>query len=152
MANSYVDSFGMIHYLGVGSGRDELCDASAKPDLGLTKHLEIIVDEKGPSENAGASFGRGAACLPAGAYVTNAYLETIVAGSAANITLDLVKADGTNGQTLFAATTPTGNATVDVVNATDAANVISKIFPEDRYVKAGGTRTGYSGRLHLEFI
>lgn len=152
MANSYVDSFGMIHYLGVGSGRDELCDASAKPDCGLTKHLEIIVDANGPVENVGSSFGRGAACLPKGAYVTNAYLETIVKGSASGITVNMVRANGTDAQVLFAATTPAGNATVDVVNTTDAANVISVIFPEDRYVKVGGTRTGYKGKLHLEFI
>lgn len=152
MANSYVDSFGMTHYLGVGSGRDELCDASAKPDLGLTKHLEIIIDAKGPVENAGSEFGRGAACLPKGAYVTNAYLETEVVGSAANITVNMVRANGSDAKVLFAATTPSANATVDIVNTTDAANVIGVIFPEDRYVKAGGTRTGYKGKLHLEFI
>lgn len=152
MANSYIDSFGMIHYIGVGSGRDELCDASAKPDLGLTKHLEIIVDANGPVENAGSEFGRGAACLPAGAYVTNAYLETIVKGSAANITVNMVRANGSDAQVLFAATTPSANNTVDVVNTTAAANVISVIFPEDRYAKVGGTRTGYKGKLHIEFI
>lgn len=152
MANSYVDSFGMTHYLGVGSGHDELCDASAKPDCGLTKHLEIIVDEKGPVENAGSVYGRGTACLPAGAYVTNAYLETLVAGSAANITVNMVRANGSDAKVLFAATTPSANNTVDVVNTTDAADVISIIFPEDRYAKVGGTRTGYKGRLHIEFI
>lgn len=152
MTNSYVDSFGLTQYLGVGAGRDELCDASAKPDLGAKKHLEIIVDANGPVENAGSSFGRGAACLPKGAYVVDARLVTEVKGSASGITLSMVKADGTDGKALFAATTPSANNTVNVVDASDAANVLNVIFAEDRYVKAGGTRTGYKGKLILEFI
>lgn len=148
MANSYVDSFGMTHYLGVGSGRDELYDASAKPAEGMTNFIEVIVDDKGPLPNEGTAYGRGQACLPKGAVVVSGKLLVEKKGSAASVTLSLVKKDGSDAVALLASTTPSADNTV--ANCTGAA--IGTRLAEDRYVKVGGTTTGLKALLKLEYI
>lgn len=143
----YRGSFGLLRKVGVGEGRDKLYNASAKPSEGMTNFIEVVVDEKGPAANDGTKFGRGAACIPAGSVVTDAYLLTEVKGSAANVTLSLVKKDGTGAVELLGAVTPADKG----VNQAEGAALGTRVA-EDMYVLAGGTRTGLKAVAHIEFI
>ena len=67
-------------------------------------------------------------------------------GSAAGVTIDLVKKDGTDAQALLAATTPTDNG----VNEAAGAAVGTRLA-EDRYFKVGGTTTGLEAILVVEY-
>lgn len=143
----YKSSFGITRIVGRGEGRDELYDASAKPAEGMRNFIEVVVDEKGPAANAISGYGRDAAYIPAGSVITSAYLLTEVAGSAAGVTLSLVKKDGTDSKALLAAATPTDGS----VNECKGAAVGTRVA-EDRYVSAGGTRTGLKAKVVIEFI
>lgn len=146
--NMYVSEYGVTRVYGRGEGRDELCDATAKPALGGTNAITVIVDENGPVENAGNEFGRGAAKVPAGSVVAVANLLVDEKGSAADVALNLVDKDGTNAVALLAATTPSGDNTV--IACEGAA--IGQRFDSDKYVKVSGTKTGLKAKLVLEFI
>lgn len=142
--SSWISDFGVVQYNGLGEGHDELYDSSAKPSDGTFNHIEVVVNENGPVPNVGTGYGNGQACVPAGALIKEAVLLVEVAGSAANVTLSLVKKDGTDPVALLAAITPTnGSATVC------AGDAIGKIYGEDRYVKVGGTTTGLKAKLVL---
>lgn len=144
----YTGSFGLTRFVGAGEGRDELYDASAKPAIGMTNFIEVVVDEKGPVANDGTAYGNGQAYIPAGAVVTDAYVLTEVKGDAAGVTIDLVKKDGTGAVSLFGAFTPAGDNAAD--NAEGEA--LQTRMSENMYVKAGGTRTGMKAKLVIEFI
>lgn len=144
----YTGSFGLTRFVGAGEGRDELYDASAKPAVGMTNFIEVVVDEKGPVANDGEQFGNGQAYIPAGSVITDAYVLTEVKGSAAGVTIDLVKKDGTGTVSLFGAFTPAGDNSAN--NAEGAA--LQTRVAENMYVKAGGTRTGMKAKLVVEFI
>lgn len=144
----YTGSFGLTRFVGAGEGRDELYDASAKPAVGMTNFIEVVVDEKGPVANDGTKFGNGQAYIPAGSVITAAHVLTEVKGSAASVTIDLVKKDGTGTVSLFEAFTPSGDNSVN--NAAGAA--LNTRVAENMYVKAGGTRTGMKAKLVVEFI
>lgn len=144
----YTGSFGLTRYLGVGEGRDEAYDAVAKPSIGMTNFIEVVVDEKGPVANDGAKFGNGQAYVPAGAVVTDAYVLTEVKGDAAGVTIDLVKKDGTGAVSLLKAFTPAGD---NAANNADGDALQTRVA-ENMYVKAGGTRTGMKAKLVVEFI
>lgn len=146
--NMYVSEYGVTRVYGRGEGRDELCDATAKPALGGTNAITVIVDENGPVENAGNEFGRGAAKVPAGSVVAVANLLVDEAGSAEDVALNLVDKDGTNAVALLAASTPSGDNTV--IACEGAA--IGQRFDSDKYVKVSGTKTGLKAKLVLEFI
>lgn len=144
----YTGSFGLTRYVGIGEGRDIHYDASAKPSSGLTNYIEVIVDENGPVANDGTKYANGQACIPAGAVVTDAYVLTEVKGSAAAVTIDLVKKDGTGAISLFGAFTPAGD---NSANNADGDALQTRIA-EAMYVKAGGTRTGMKAKLVIEYI
>lgn len=145
---SYISSFGIERKVGRGEGIDELYNVSAKPALGANNVLEVVVNEKGPTLNKGNGYGRDGAYLPAGAVVVAATLLTQVKGSAADVTIDLVKKDGSDKQALLAATTPAGNNSVDA-----AAGVsVGKRIAEDRYFKVGGNTEGLKAVLVVEYI
>lgn len=144
---SYISSFGIVRQVGRGEGVDELYNASAKPALGANNVVEVVVNEKGPKPNKGTGYGRDGAYLPAGAVVVAATLLTQVKGSAASVTIDLVKKDGTDAKALLAATTPDGN---NAVNAA-SGSVIGTRLDEDRYFKVGGTTTGLEAVLVVEY-
>lgn len=144
----YVGTFGVTRQIGAGEGRDAKYDVSAKPSLGMTKFLEVIVDENGPVANVGAGFGKGAVALPAGAVVTDAYLLTEVKGSAAGVSVSLVKKDGSASVELLGATTPAGDNAVD--QAEGAA--LGTRLEEDRYFTSAGTKTGMKAKLVVEYI
>lgn len=143
---SYVSSFGIERQVGRGEGVDELYGVSAKPALGANNVLEVVVNEKGPKPNKGTGYGRDGAYLPAGAMVVSATLLTAKKGSAASVTIDLVKKDGSDAQALLAATTPTDNG-ADVA----AGTAVGKRIAEDRYFKVGGTTTGLDAVLVVEY-
>ena len=145
---NYIGSFGIERQLGRGEGRDEKYNASAKPALGLTKTVEVVVDEHGPVANKGTGYGRDGAYIPAGAVVTDAYVLTEVKGSAAAVTIDLVKKDGTGAVSLFGAFTPAGD---NSANNADGDALQTRVA-EAMYVKAGGTRTGMKAKLVIEYI
>ena len=144
----YISSFGVTRTVGRGEGRDELYDASAKPALGAHNAIEVVVDEKGPVANKGTKFGNGQAYIPAGAVITAAHVLTEVKGSAASVTIDLVKKDGTGTVSLFDAFTPDGDNSVN----TAAGDALNTRVAENMYVKAGGTRTGMKAKVIIEYI
>lgn len=146
--SEYVGSFGVTRYVGAGEGRDVKYDSSAKPAEGMRNFIEVVVDENGPVANVGTGFGNGQAYIPAGAVVTAAYLLTEVKGSAANVTLSLVKKDGADAKALLAAATPTGDNSVNAA----AGEAIGTRMAEDRYVVSGGTKTGLKAKAVIEFI
>lgn len=143
---SYISSYGVERQVGRGEGVDELYSASAKPALGANNVVEVVVNEKGPNPNKGTGYGRDGAYLPAGAVVVSATLLTTKKGSAAGVTIDLVKKDGTDARALLAATTPTDNG----VNEAAGAAVGTRLA-EDRYFKVGGTTTGLEAILVVEY-
>lgn len=145
---NYIGSFGIERQLGRGEGRDEKYNASAKPALGLTKTVEVIVDENGPVANKGTGYGRDGAYIPAGAVVVDAYLLTEVKGSAAGVAINLVKKDGSSAIALLGETTPTGDNSVD--QAEGAA--LQTRLAEDRYFASTGTKTGLKAKLVVEYI
>jgi hypothetical protein len=144
----YVGTFGITRIVGRGEGRDELYQVSAKPSCGVHKFIEVIVDENGPVANVGNEFGRDGAYIPAGAVVVNAVLLTEVKGSAANVTVSLVKKDGSDSKELLAATTPAGDNT----SAAASGDVIGVRLSEDRYFTSAGTKTGLVAKLLVEYI
>lgn len=144
----YVGSFGVARQVGAGEGRDVKYDVSAKPSLGATSALEVVVDEKGPVANVGTGFGKDGAFLPAGAVVVDAYLLTEVKGDAAGVSVSLVKKDGTGAIELLGATTPAGDNAVD--QAEGAA--LQTRLEEDRYFTSAGTKTGLKAKLVVEYI
>lgn len=146
--SEYVSKYGVTRYVGAGEGRDVKYDASAKPAEGMRNFIEVVVDENGPVANKGTGFGKGQACVPAGAVVTDAYLLTESKGSAAGVTLSLVKADGTDGKALLAATTPAADNSVNKC----AGAAVGTRMDVDRYVTSAGTKTGLKAKLVLEFI
>lgn len=146
--SEYVGSFGVIRYVGAGEGRDVKYDSSAKPAEGMRNFIEVVVDENGPVANVGKGFGNGQAYIPAGAVVTAAYLLTEVKGSDTNVTLSLVKKDGTDAIALLAEATPTSDNSVNAA----AGAVIGTRMAEDRYVVSEGTKTGLKAKAVIEFI
>ena len=143
----YVGSFGITRISGRDLGRDAKYDVAAKPALGMTKFLEVTVDENGPVANVGTGFGKDAVAVPAGAIVTDAYLVTEVKGNAAGVSISLVDKDGSNSVELLAAVTPTDNG----VNQADGA-VIGTRLANDKYFTSAGTKTGLKAKLVVEYI
>lgn len=142
---NYVGSFGLTRFVGAGEGRDELCDAVAKPTGGVKRHIEVVVDEKGPVENDGAVFGRGAAKVPAGSALISSVLMTHAKGSTSSVVLTLVKKDGTDAQAL-------DTCTISADDTVVAKDLSGTVYADDRYVKATGARPGYKGTLIIEYI
>lgn len=144
----YVGTFGVTRQIGAGEGRDVKYDVTSKPALGMTKFLEVTVDENGPVANVGAGFGKDAVAIPAGAVVTDAYLLTAVKGSASGVSISLVKKDGSDSKALLEAATPAGD---NAVNQADGA-VLGTRLAEDRYFTSAGTKTGLKAKLVVEYV
>lgn len=145
--SSWTDDFGVVNYNGLGEGRDEKYDASAKPSDGTFNHLEVVVDENGPLPNKGTGYGNGAQCIPAGSVIKEAKLIVEENGSADDVTLSLVKKDGSDSVALLAATDPADGTAYDC-----AGTAIGKIYADDRYVKVGGTVTGLKAKLVITYM
>lgn len=145
----YVSDFGITRYVGRGEGRDTKYDASAKPALGTTNGIEVVVDENGPVPNKGTGYGNGQAKIPAGSVViADSYLFVEKKGSAANVALSLVKADGTDPKVVLTATTPDGDGAI--INLSGAG--IGVGYAEDRYLKVSGTTTGLKAKAVISFM
>lgn len=145
----YISDFGIVRYVGRGEGRDEKYDASAMPALGPTNGIEVVVDENGPVPNKGTGYGNGQAKIPAGSVViADSFLYVEKAGSAAGITLNLVKKDGTDPLLVLSETTPSGDGAI--VNFSGAG--IGVGLAEDRYLKVGGTLTGLKAKAVISFM
>ena len=144
----YVGTFGVTRQIGAGEGRDVKYDVTAKPALGMTKFLEVTVDENGPVANVGTGFGKDAVALPAGAVVTAAYLLTAVKGSASGVSISLVKKDGSDSKALLEAATPAGD---NAVNQAEG-EVLGTRLAEDRYFTSAGTKTGLKAKLVVEYV
>lgn len=144
----YVGTFGVTRQVGAGEGHDVKYDVSGKPSLGMTKFVEVTVDENGPVANVGTGFGKDAVAIPAGSVVTDAYLLTEVKGSAAGVSISLVKKDGSDSQELLAAATPAGD---NAVNQAEGA-VLGTRLAEDRYFTSAGTKTGLKAKLVVEYV
>jgi hypothetical protein len=144
----YVGTFGVTRISGRDLGRDVKYDVTSKPALGMTKFLEVTVDENGPVANVGEGFGKDAVALPAGAVVTDAYLLTAVKGSASGVSISLVKKDGSDSKALLGAATPAGD---NAVNQAEG-EVLGTRLAEDRYFTSAGTKTGLKAKLVVEYV
>ena len=140
----YISSFGVTRTVGRGEGRDELYDASAKPALGAHNVIEVVVDEKGPVANKGnGHYGKGAACLPAGATLVGGHLiKEDGSASVDGVALSLVKEDGTDPVTILA------SASGDV----SALTGLNTKFSEKRFVKATNNDAGMKAKVVIEYI
>lgn len=143
----YISDFGIVRYVGRGEGIDEKYDASAKPALGTENGIEVVVNENGPLPNKGTGYGNGQAKIPAGSLIKDAVLFVEEAGSADDVTLSIVKKDGSDAVALLGATDPTDNSTVIC-----AGTAIGKSYAQDRYIKVGGTVTGLKAKLVVTFM
>lgn len=158
----YVDSFGLVRYVGRGEGVDKLYDASAKPAEGMYNSIEVKINGEGIGPNVGTAYDRGQAVIPAGSVLGRAVLFVEEAGSAANVELSLVKKDGSNFSTAIKLTA----SPLSLANATsyECNNAEGKQIPvvfengklaaeqDNAYVKMGGTVAGLKGVLKIEFI
>lgn len=158
----YVDSFGLVRYVGRGEGVDNLYDASAKPAEGMYNSIEVKIDGEGIGPNVGTAYDRGQACVPAGSVLGRAVLFVEEAGSGANIELSLVKKDGSDFDTAIelteSAITPADATSYECNNAEGTQIPVAfedgKLAAEqdNAYVKMSGTVTGLKGVLKIEFI
>ena len=162
----YVDSFGLVRFVGRGEGVDNLYDASAKPAEGACNAIEIKFDGEGIGPNVGTKYDRAQAYLPAGSTIDRAVLFIEEKGSAASLTLKVVDKDGSDisGLTMTSeAITPTANGQAFNVNAANGKQVplavdadTGEILPSEQqkngYIKMGGTVTGCKGVLKIEFV
>lgn len=144
----YVSAYGVTRQVGRGEGIDEKYGVSAKPALGERKFLEVVVDEKGPAANKGTGYGRDGQYVPGGSVVVSATLFVQTKGDAANVTIGLVKKDGTDTKALLAATTPASDGTIAIA----AGAALNTLLAEDRYFTSGGTKTGLKATLLVEYI
>ena len=158
----YVDSFGLVRYVGRGEGVDNLYDASAKPAEGMYNSIEVKIDGEGIGPNVGTAYDRGQAYVPAGSVLGRAVLFVEEAGSGANIKLSLVKKDGSDFDTAIklteSAITPADATSYECNNAEGTQIPVAfedgKLAAEqdNAYVKMSGTVTGLKGVLKIEFI
>lgn len=158
----YVDSFGLVRYVGRGEGVDNLYDASAKPAEGMYNSIEVKIDGEGIGPNVGTAYDRGQACVPAGSVLGRAVLFVEEAGSAANVELSLVKKDGSAFDTAIkltaSAISPADATSYECNNAEGTQIPVAfedgKLAAEqdNAYVKMSGTVTGLKGVLKIEFI
>ena len=147
----YVDSFGLVRYVGRGEGVDKLYDASAKPAEGMYNSIEVKIDGEGIGPNVGTAYDRGQAVIPAGSVLGRVVLFVEKKGEAANVELSLVKKDGSDFSTAIKLTA----SPLSLADATsyECNNAEGKQIPvENAYVKMGGTVTGLKGVLKIEFI
>lgn len=145
----YVDSFGLTRYVGRGEGVDNLYDASAKPAEGACNYIEIKIKGEGIVPNVGTAYDRAQAYIPKGAVVGRAILFVEENGSADDVTLSLVKKDGSAFDPALTMLTATDCADNTAYNANGTNG---KQVPEDAYVKMGGTFTGLTGSLKIEYV
>ena len=147
----YVDSFGLVRYVGRGEGVDKLYDASAKPAEGMYNSIEVKIDGEGIGPNVGTAYDRGQAVIPAGSVLGRAVLFVEKKGGASNVELSLVKKDGS----VFSPAIKLTASPLSLADATsyECNNAEGKQIPvENAYVKMGGTVTGLKGVLKIEFI
>ena len=165
----YVDSFGLVRFVGRGEGVDNLYDASAKPAEGACNAIEIKFDGEGIVPNVGTKYDRAQAYLPAGSVIGRSILFIEEKGSASALTLSLVDKDGTaikDGDDPIVLTssaiTPTANGTTFNVNAANGkqvplaldsdGNILPPEEQKNGYIKMGGTFTGCKGVLKIEYV
>lgn len=158
----YVDSFGLVRYVGRGEGVDNLYDASAKPAEGMYNSIEVKINGEGIGPNVGTAYDRGQAVVPAGSVLGRAVLFVEEAGSASGVELSLVKKDGSDFDTAIklteSAISPADATSYECNNA--EGTQIPVVFEdgklaaeqENAYVKMSGTVTGLKGVLKIEFI
>lgn len=99
---SYVGDFGIERVIGVGEGK-ELCIRSAAIVHNFGAFNQMVVDitipeevSELPKENAGTSFGRGIAGIPANSVIVKADLIVrSMSGTAPTVEIGLFKENGT---------------------------------------------------------
>ena len=165
----YVDSFGLVRFVGRGEGVDDLYDASAKPAEGPVNAIEIKFDGQGIVPNVGTGYDRGQAYLPAGSTIGRSVLFIETKGSASGLTLSLVDKDGNaikdaNDDAIVLMTSTTPSASGVAINANNAngkqvplaldsdGNILPPEEQKNGYIKMGGTFTGCKGVLKIEYV
>lgn len=144
----YVSTFGVRRYVGKGEGRDVKYDASVKPSLGLYKSVEVVVNETGPVPNLGTGYDGTQPAVPAGATVTYAYIVVGKDSATANVSVSLVKKDGTGDLALFTGEDLVAGETVEVAEGAAALKQIDVPM----YAKATGLVKGLDAKLIIEYI
>lgn len=141
----YISSFGVTRTVGRGEGRDELYDASAKPALGAHNVIEVVVDEKGPAANkVDGTFGKDAACLPAGAVLVGGHIVKEGEVSMDGVSLSLVDKDGSNAVTILSS----ASGEVTALNGG-----LDTKYANAKYVKASGnSAAGLKAKVIIEYI
>ena len=141
----------MRRYVGAGEGRDVKYTASAKPSLGLYKSIEVVVDANGPVPNLGAGFDNVQAHIPANATVTYAYIVSANDSvQADDVTINLVKKDGSDPKALFDAVSLVPGETLEVA---DGAEGLLRDVEDARYAHASaGLKAGLKAKLIIEYI
>ena len=158
----YVDSFGLVRYVGRGEGVDNLYDASAKPAEGMYNSVEVKINGEGIGPNVGTSYDRGQAVIPAGSVLGRVVLFVEKKGEAANVELSLVKKDGSDfSQVIKLTASP---LTLNDATTYECNNAEGKQIPvvfkdgklaaeqDNAYVKMSGTVKDLKGVLKIEFI
>lgn len=142
---------GMRRYVGAGEGRDVKYTASAKPSLGLYKSIEVVVDANGPVPNLGAGFDNVQAHIPADATVTYAYIVSDAdSKTAAGVTINLVKKDGSDPKVLFEGVTLNPGETLEV---SEGVAGLLRDTKDARYAHASaGLIAGLKAKLIIEYI
>lgn len=157
----YVDSFGLVRYVGRGEGVDDLYDASAKPSEGVVNAIEIKIDGKGIGPNVGSTYDRGEAYIPMGSVVGRAILFVEDAGGDSNaVTLSLVNKNGTafDPALTMLSSTSVADKTAYNANGTNGKQIPVAFFDSDplkpihAFVKMTETVGGLKGVLKIEYV
>lgn len=155
---NYIDSFGLVRFVGRGEGVDKLYDASAKPAEGATNYIEIKIDGEGIGPNVGSTYDRAQAYIPMGSVIGRAILFVKEKGSASGVTLSLVDKDGNAFDPALNMLSSTNVADKTAYNANVSnGKQVPVAFdaagnPIHAYVKMGGTVTGLKGVLKIEYV
>lgn len=99
---SYVDVFGVERFIGLGEGVDKLNATSAEGMAGSLHEIVCPLSLTGPDYNKDAnndgtmdSFGRGVACVPAGAAIVSVDVKIEKTPELSALVVGLYEKDGT---------------------------------------------------------
>jgi hypothetical protein len=101
--------------------------------------VKVVNGKLAPAQNLTEGFGRGAACIPAGSAVFDAYVVVKgVASGAGDLKVGTAKKDGTDVKAADLATAD--SVTVKGIS-TGAGAAIDTVVEEDRYIVVSSTAT-----------
>lgn len=153
--SEYTSTFGVTRIIGLGEGVDKRNGTSALGDAGSIHELIVPLSKDAPSFNKDAnndgtfdSFGRGAAYVPAGAFIDTVDLAIKSATSVTVLNVGLYQKDGTviDADGLAAEE----NVSAGLI-AGDGALVGTKLA-YNGYIVAAVTGTAVDGEIVVRYI